>query len=147
MNFMKDNWKTTQKTYYAVVRGNMKKKQDTISSYLVEDENYVVSSTTDKERGKLAETEYVVMKEDKQVSLLKINLLTGKKNQIRVHMAEAGHPIVGDAKYGKEKGVRPHLLLHSYSIEFNHPFSKKRITIKADVPDYFKRAVDYTFSD
>ena len=143
--FMKDNWKTTHKTYYAIVRGHLAKKNDTISSYLVEDEDYVVSSTTDTERGKLAMTEYSVMKEDKQVSLLKINLLTGKKNQIRVHMAELGHPIVGDAKYGKEKSARPNLLLHSHSIEFTHPFSKKRVVVQAEVPDYFKRAIDFAF--
>lgn len=145
-DFMKDHWKTTIKTYYAIVRGQLAKKHDTISSYLVEDENYVVSSTTDTESGKLAMTEYTVVKEDKQMSLLKINLLTGKKNQIRVHMAELGHPIVGDAKYGKEKSARPHLLLHSYSIEFTHPFSGKRITVQADVPDYFKRAMDMSNS-
>jgi RluA family pseudouridine synthase len=144
-DFMKDNWKTTVKNYYAVVRGHLEKKHDTISSYLVEDEDYVVSSTTDTERGKLAMTEYTVLKEDKQVSLLKINLLTGKKNQIRVHMAELGHPIVGDAKYGKEKSARPNLLLHSHSIEFTHPFSKKRIAIQAPVPDYFRRAIDFAF--
>ncbi len=144
-DFMKDNWKTTKKTYYAVVRGQMPKQHDTISSYLVEDEDYVVSSTTDTEKGKLAVTEYTVLKEDKNVSLLKINLLTGKKNQIRVHMAEAGHPVAGDAKYGKEKSARSQLLLHSFSIEFTHPFSGKRVTVQADVPDYFKRAIDYSF--
>lgn len=83
---------------------------------------YVVSSTTATERGKFARTEYSVIKGDKQVSLLKINLLTGKKNQIRVHMTELGHPIVGDSKYGKEKSACAHLLLHSFSIEFTHPF-------------------------
>ncbi len=144
-DFMKDHWPSTKKTYYAVVHGLMAKKQDTISSYLIQDEDYVVASTTDTEKGRLAMTEYTVLKEAGAMSLLKINLLTGRKNQIRVHMAEAGHPVVGDSKYGKEKSARGQLLLHSFSIEFTHPFSGKRMTIDADVPDYFKRVMDYTY--
>jgi RluA family pseudouridine synthase len=143
--FMKDNWKSTTKTYYAIVHGIFEKKQDTITSYLIEDEKYVVRSTSDTEKGKLAQTEYAVVKETDTMSLLKINLLTGKKNQIRVHMAEAGHPIVGDVKYGKEKSAKAHLMLHSHSIEFTHPFSRKRIRIQADVPDAFRRLMDYKY--
>ena len=142
-SFLKNNWKQTEKTYYTIVRGTLAKKKDIIESHLLEDEDYVVHSTTDKERGKLARTEYTVVKETPHVSLLKINLLTGKKNQIRVHMSELGHPVVGDQKYGKEKG--PNLMLHSFSIEFTHPFSGKRLRVQADVPDYFKRLVDYAY--
>lgn len=144
-DFLKDNWKTTEKTYYAIVRGTLSKKQDTISSYLLEDDDYVVHSTTDAERGKLAVTEYTVVKETPHVSLVKINLLTGKKNQIRVHMSEMGHPIVGDAKYGKESGRQAHLMLHSFSVEFTHPFSQKRVRVQADVPAYFKKLVDFAY--
>ena len=101
--FLKANWKTTEKIYYAIVRGHLAKKKDLISSYLEEDEDYVVHSSNDPIRGKLAQTEYEVVKETQHLSLVRINLLTGKKNQIRVHMADLGHPLVGDAKYGKEK--------------------------------------------
>ncbi len=143
--YLKNNWKTTQKTYYTIVRGHMPKKQDIITSFLLEDEDYVVASTADPEKGKLAQTEYTVVKETPHVSLLKINLLTGKKNQIRVHMAEAGHPVVGDVKYGKENSAKANLMLHSFSIEFTHPFSGKRVRVQADVPDYFKRLVDHAY--
>jgi tRNA pseudouridine32 synthase/23S rRNA pseudouridine746 synthase/23S rRNA pseudouridine1911/1915/1917 synthase len=85
-----------------------------------------------------------VVKEEKNKSLLKINLLTGKKNQIRVHMAEAGHPIIGDTKYGKKNDGKT-LMLHSFSIEFNHPFSRKRIEVSAKVPDYFGRLMDFKY--
>ncbi|WP_347359431.1 RNA pseudouridine synthase, partial [Bdellovibrio sp.] len=98
--FIKDNWKDNVKTYYAIVHGTLKKKSGTIQSYLSEDEDYVVHSSADSSEGKLAITEYEVLKETDKFSLLKINLLTGKKNQIRVHLSEEGHPIVGDAKYG-----------------------------------------------
>jgi 23S rRNA-/tRNA-specific pseudouridylate synthase len=81
-NFLKDNWKTTVKTYYAIVHGRMEKKSGTISSYLTEDDEYVIHSSQDDARGKLAHTEYTVLKENEKFSLIKINLLTGRKNQI-----------------------------------------------------------------
>lgn len=140
-DFLKDNWKTTEKIYYAIVRGQLKKKKDLITSYLQEDDDYVVHSSSDPEKGKLAQTEYEVVKEASQVSLVRINLLTGKKNQIRVHMADLGHPLVGDVKYGKEKSTKAQLMLHAHSIEFTHPFNRKRIKVEAPVPDYFYRLI------
>ncbi len=146
--FLKDNWKSTEKIYFAIVHGTLAKKSDLISSYLTEDEDYLVHSSKDSSQGKLAQTEYTVIKETPKFSLVKINLLTGKKNQIRVHMAEIGHPIVGDSKYGAGDGKKyQNLMLHSHSIAFNHPFSKKRLQIKATVPAYFKALVDWDFSD
>jgi tRNA pseudouridine32 synthase/23S rRNA pseudouridine746 synthase/23S rRNA pseudouridine1911/1915/1917 synthase len=144
-NFLKDNWKSTTKTYYAIVHGKMAKKSGTISSYLEEDETYHMHSSQDSEKGKLAITEYEVVKETDKYSLVKINLLTGKKNQIRVHLAEEGHPIVGDPKYGKGTTNFKDLRLHSASLEFTHPHSGKRILIKAPPPGYFKNLIDYAY--
>jgi tRNA pseudouridine32 synthase/23S rRNA pseudouridine746 synthase/23S rRNA pseudouridine1911/1915/1917 synthase len=145
-NFLKDNWPSTVKMYYAIVYGRMAKKTGILTSYLEEDEDYVVHSSGDPNKGKFAQTEYAVVKETPHFSILKINLLTGKKNQIRVHLAEAGHPIVGDTKYGKDKPSKDKfLMLHSFSIVFTHPFTKKRIRVQADVPSYFKRVVDYAY--
>lgn len=142
--FLKANWKSTRKTYYCIVRGVLAEKAKVIESFLQEDDDYVVHSTSNPELGKLAQTEYAVVKETPHLSVLKINLLTGKKNQIRVHMSELGHPIVGDTKYGKnEKG--PNLMLHSFSIELTHPFNGQRLRVQADVPDYFKRLVEYAY--
>ncbi|MCR4336811.1 MAG: RluA family pseudouridine synthase [Candidatus Omnitrophica bacterium] len=139
-DFLKDHWKDTIKIYYAVVHGRMAKKSGTISSYLVEDDEYMMHSTSDGENGKLAHTEYEVMKETQKFSLVKINLLTGRKNQIRVHLADEGHPVVGDPKYGKSSKPK-RLALHSYSISFIHPFSQERLTFEAPVPEYFQRLV------
>lgn len=144
-NYLKDNWKTTVKTYYAIVHGHMSRKSGLISSYLYEDEDYVVHSTNDKNKGKPAQTQYEVIKETERFSLLKINLLTGKKNQIRVHLSDEGHPIVGDEKYGPGHKKYPFLALHSKSIELTHPFSKERIKFEAPVPDYFRKLVDYAY--
>ncbi|MBY0383840.1 RNA pseudouridine synthase [bacterium] len=144
--FLKENWKNTIKTYYAIVHGTLVQKEGTFTSHLIEDKDYKVSSTKDTENGKLAITEYKVVKEESKLSLVKINLLTGKKNQIRVHMAEAGHPIVGDAKYGKKSQFYgKNLLLHSSSIELTHPFNGKRMCIKAEIPDYFRKVLDYQY--
>ncbi|MCX5680779.1 MAG: RluA family pseudouridine synthase [Candidatus Omnitrophica bacterium] len=135
-NFLKDNWKSTIKTYYTVVHGRLAQKTGTFSSYLVEDEGYKMHSTSDS-KGKLSHTAYTVLEETDKFSLLKIDFLTGRKNQIRVHLADAGHPVVGDAKYGKG-GARHHrLALHSQSISLTHPFSGQRVTFAVPVPEYF----------
>ena len=86
-----------------MVYGQLNKKEDVISSYLAESKALIVYSTTDATKGKLAHTAYKVLKESRRFSLLEINLLTGRKNQIRVHLADKGHPVVGDRKYGKPK--------------------------------------------
>lgn len=154
---LKDNWKSVVKNYYTIVHGKMPQKKGLITSYLAEDEDYVVRSTDDPEKGKLAQTEYTVVKETPRFSVLKINLLTGKKNQIRVHLSEAGHPIVGDSKYGQQdkksrqdKAVKQtiknhHLMLHSFSLVFTHPKTQEKIRVQADVPEYFKKLVDYKY--
>ncbi len=130
-------WKDATKMYLAVVHSRPAKKQDTITSYLAENKAYVVYSTTDATKGKLAHTAYKVLKETMHLSLLEVHLLTGRKNQIRVHFADRGHPIVGDRKYGKPGDVRKRLALHAQSISFTHPTTGRRMTFEARVPAYF----------
>lgn len=143
--FLKNNWSNTKKTYYTIVHGHLAEKSGVIESYLEEDDDYFVKSTKESKLGKLAKTEYEVLKETERYSLLKINLLTGKKNQIRVHFSEKGHPIVGDEKYGKKTGGGKFLLLHSSCIELDHPHSKKRISATAPIPDYFRKVIDFEY--
>jgi tRNA pseudouridine32 synthase/23S rRNA pseudouridine746 synthase/23S rRNA pseudouridine1911/1915/1917 synthase len=131
-------WKETEKKYLAVVHGSPARKQDTISSYLAQNKAYVVYSTTDAAKGKLAHTAYKVLKETKQFSLLEIDPLTGRKNQIRVHLTDIGHPIVGDRKYGKAPDEHKRLALHSKSISFKHPITSKPMTFETRLPAYFK---------
>ena len=139
--FLKDHWKSTVKTYNAVVHGRFAQKTGTISSYLIEDDEYVMHSTADGTKGKLSHTAYSVIKETDKFSLLHIDLLTGRKNQIRVHMADAGHPIVGDTKYGKSTAGAARLALHARSIIFTHTFSGQRLTFEAPLPQYFNDLV------
>ena len=141
--FLKDNWKETKKIYYTIVYGKMLQREGLISSHLIEDEEYMMHSVEDsgEGEGKLAQTAFKVIKESDRFSLLEIDLLTGRKNQIRVHLAQEGHPIVGDSKYGKHKKRYPKLALHSHMISFLHPHSKERLTFKVPVPDFFQTFV------
>ena len=134
---LKENWKSTDKVYYTVVHGTLAKKSGLIESYLFEDDKYVVHSIDDPVRGKFSQTAYTVLKETPRFSLLKIDLLTGRKNQIRVHCADIGHPVVGDEKYGRNTVKYARLALHSRSITFTHPVTHARMTFAADVPEYF----------
>jgi RluA family pseudouridine synthase len=130
-------WKETEKKYLAVVHGRLDQKEGIITSYLAENNAFVVYSTTDATKGKLAHTAYKVLKETGQFSLLEVGLLTGRKNQIRVHLADKGHPVVGDRKYGKPKDVHNRLALHSKSISFKHPTTGRQVTFQTKLPAYF----------
>ncbi len=143
--FLKDNWRANKKTYLAIVHGKLKEKSGTVSSYLSEDEDYVIHSSQTDESGKLSHTEYQVLKETAKFSLVQINLLTGRKNQIRVHMAELGHPLVGDSKYGPKQAPYPNLALHSVKLELTHPFRGERMQFAALPPGHFKNLVDFNY--
>jgi len=140
-DFLQEQWKDTEKIYVAVVQGRLAKKEDTISSLLAENSAHVVYSTQDASKGRLSHTAYKVLKETEKFSLLEVNLLTGRKNQIRVHLAERGHAVVGDRKYGTKGKGQKRLALHARSISFKHPFNKRSMTIDAKVPRYFETLV------
>jgi len=135
---LKDHWKEVEKEYLAIVHGSLKEKSGLLSSYLAENDDQFVYST-DQTKGKWSETQYSVVRENELFSELKINLLTGRKNQIRVHFAELGHPVAGDTKYGLKGKKFERMALHSRSIAFNHPHNGKRMTFEAPVPDFFTR--------
>ena len=133
-----DNWNdiVKKRCYYAVIDGKMENKEGTIKSYLKENGNMVYSV---KDRsGKLAITEYKVLKERKNISLLDINLRTGRKNQIRVHMKENKTPILGDLKYGEKSKLINRLALHAYKLELINPVTKKLLTFEVNMPNEFK---------
>ena len=141
MERLKDGWKDNVKKYAAVVHGLCEKGSGTITSYLAEDSAYTVHSTRDAAKGKLAKTEYRVLKRVKKYSLLDVTLVTGRKNQIRVHLASIGHPIVGDTKYGRPDDKQPRMALHARSITFTHPINRKRLSFTSEVPEFFTKLV------
>ena len=138
---LQSEWGATEKKYLAVVHGRCQKREETVTTYLAENKAHVVYSTSDPTKGKLSHTAYKVLKQAKAFALLEVNLLTGRKNQIRVHLAGIGHPIVGDRKYGRAKESYPGLALHARSISFRHPFSGQRLTIAAKVPGCFFKLI------
>lgn len=134
---LQGQWDKTEKKYLAVVYGKLPDKSGIITSYLAENNARMVYSTLNKSIGKLSTTAYKVLKENKGMSLLDVDLVTGRKNQIRVHLAEKGFPIVGDRKFGKKDDPHKRMALHSYSLSFEHPFSGKRLVFKTPFPGYF----------
>jgi len=145
--FLQDHWDEAEKTYVAVIHGTLATKEGVISSYLTENSAHVVYSTTDTRKGKLSETEYRVLRESRQHSLLEIRLLTGRKHQIRVHLAELGHPIVGDRKYGREDRDQRQIALHAVSLTLNHPHNGRTMTFESKAPSFFNRLLGGSAED
>jgi len=131
---LQENWKAVEKHYTAVVHGNFEEKNGRFASYLTENDDQFVYSTGDAAKGKWSETLYRVVKETPRFSLLDITLLTGRKNQIRVHLAEAGHPVAGDTKYGKKGDRVARMALHARTLSFPHPHDGRRMEFEAPVP-------------
>ena len=138
---LQQHWNTTEKKYLAVVHGRLEKETEIISSYLAENSAHLVYSMSDKSKGRLARTAYRVLKQTKDFALLEVDLLTGRKHQIRVHLAGIGHPVVGDTKYGTVKRGHSNLALHAHSLSVTHPFTGKRLTFKTKSPGYFNQFV------
>jgi len=138
---LQDQWKQTEKKYLAIVHGKCEKSSGTITTYLAEDKAYKVYSTSDSTKGKLSQTAYKVLRMIKGYSMLEVTLLTGRKNQIRVHLAGIGHPIVGDMKYGKVDEPLSRMALHARLICFKHPFSGKQLTFESRIPVFFTTLV------
>lgn len=134
---LQEEWDDAEKAYLAVVHGPMAQLSGTITSYLTENRALVVYSTPDPQKGKLSKTAYRVIRETSMFSMLDVHLLTGRKHQIRVHLSEKGHPIVGDKKYGGAHKLYKRLALHAKSLSFNHPYTGKPMTLETRTPPYF----------
>ena len=137
--YLQDQWQTFNKKYYAVVVGRLPETEGTIKSYLAENKAHKMYSTKNSTVGKLAETGFKVINRSKKHSLLEIELRTGRKNQIRVHLSEKGFPVCGDRVYGKDKGKR--LALHSAFLSITHPVTHEAMTFESVIPPYFETLV------
>lgn len=127
-----------ERTYIALVEGVVK-KDGTITSWLKEDKTYMMRSSPRDNGGQKAVTHYKVLKSNRNSSLLKVNLDTGRKNQIRVHMEDLGHPIVGDKKYGSNNNIIGRLGLHAHAIRFLHPTTNESLRFVSEIPLSFTR--------
>ena len=134
-----ENWKQIIKDrkYIAVVEGVMENDKGCVSSWLSGDKRYIVLSSPVNNGGKYAVTNYVTLKRNKDFSLVELRLQTGRTNQIRVHMKELGHPIVGDEKYGYKNNDTGRLCLHAKSLCFYHPITKELLKFNTETPSLF----------
>ena len=141
---LQENWNDIVKKrgYYAIVEGVMEKPSGTIKTYLKKNSQNLMYSSKKAGDGQLAITHYKVMKTNGKYSLLDVNIDTGRKNQIRVHLGEMGHYIIGDDKYGKPANPIKRLGLHAYELDFIHPFTGKLVKFKAPVPKEFSLLMD-----
>ena len=129
----------TDRRYVALVSGELEKEQGMIRSWLTEDKHFVTHSSPVDNGGKLAVTHYKVLRSAKGYSLVELELETGRKNQIRVHLSDMGHPIVGDFKYGSSDESLLRLGLHAYLLAFRHPVTGKYLRFETPVPDSFEK--------
>jgi tRNA pseudouridine32 synthase/23S rRNA pseudouridine746 synthase/23S rRNA pseudouridine1911/1915/1917 synthase len=136
---LQDQWADVEKHYLALVHGTPPQPEGVFTSYLVEDGVQRVYSSSDPQRGKLAHTAYRLLGTADGISLLEIKLLTGRKHQIRVHLADHNLPILGDTKYGRKRSSERRLGLHARSIAFKHPHSGEPCYFETRFPHYFTR--------
>ncbi|MDE5688589.1 MAG: RluA family pseudouridine synthase [Paramuribaculum sp.] len=136
---MQHNWNNMvlNRKYVAVVEGIPDPAENTIKSYLAENSQHEVYSTDNPEEGKLAVTRYTTLATGKGYALMEVELDTGRKNQIRVHMSDMGHPISGDRRYGAESSPIHRLALHARTLRFVHPITRKEMNFTTPVPSSF----------
>lgn len=133
---MQKNWDTLIKvrSYVAVVDGQPQPKDGTIVSWLTEDKNFVMHSSERDNGGQKSITHYKTIKSNGKFSMISLDLETGRKNQIRVHMQYIGHSIVGDKKYGSKINPIKRIALHAGELFFVHPITKEQLEFKSSLP-------------
>lgn len=141
---LQNNWHdvTKERTYTAVVDGSVSKNEDTITSWFKENEALKVYSVPEGKGGKQAVTHYKKIAGNDSYSKLEVELETGRKNQIRVHMQDIGHPVVGDRKYSSNKNnpIR-RLALHATTLSFIHPDTDELVRYTVNVPKSFNKLI------
>ncbi|MBR0202373.1 MAG: RluA family pseudouridine synthase [Bacteroidaceae bacterium] len=128
--------------YLAVVDGEVEQEGGTVKSWLKDNKAFITYSSPEDNGGKYAVTHFRVLQKTPRFSLLELKLETGRKNQIRVHMQDIGHPVVGDFKYGKGLGPVGRLCLHAYRLHFFHPRTGERMEFETPCPKEFKKLVE-----
>lgn len=145
---MQHNWNNMvlERRYIAVTEGALEPADGEIRSYLTENSAHEVYSTTRPGEGQLAVTYYRTLKVRQPYSLVELSLATGRKNQIRVHLKEKGHPIVGDRRYGAAPSPIHRLCLHAQTLRFVHPVTRRDMNFSAPLPAGFFRLIGgYSF--
>lgn len=136
---LQESWDETvlERIYIAVVEGKVEKDEDTITSWLKESVALKMHSSSYDNGGQKAITHYKVLEKNSYYSLLEVKLETGRKNQIRVHLQDIGHSIVGDKKYGSTQNPLHRMGLHAKVLAFMHPVTNKVVRFETNIPRKF----------
>jgi|SRR5680860_56373 len=136
---LQNAWKEVvlERSYVAVVEGTVGQEEGTIISWLTESKAFIMYSSRTPNGGQKAVTHYKVLQKNKNYSLLEVKLETGRKNQIRVHMKDIGHSVIGDKKYGATKHPISRLGLHARVLAFSHPITGEDVRYETDIPKEF----------
>lgn len=137
---LEHNWHQIvyDRRYVAVVSGEMENDNGTIANWLKDNKAYITYSSPVDNGGKYAVTHYHVLNRTTEHSLVEYRLETGRKNQIRVHSADMGHPVCGDVKYGNGDDPIHRLCLHAYMLCFTHPVTGERMEFATPIPTSFR---------
>jgi len=138
---LQENWGAFTKCYEAVVEGGPENASGTQVSYLKEDKILHVSSGPERPGARRAETHFEVLDSGKRYSLLAVQLGTGRKHQIRVHLRDLGCPVAGDRHYGAQTNPLKRIALHACRLEITHPVSDEPLVINSPAPATFKQIV------
>ena len=135
--------KSCKRSYIALLEGTLKEQSGIITTHIARDKNHrTLMNVCPDNEGKIAITEYKVLKYYNGYTLVEFNLKTGRTHQIRVHASRVLHrPIVGDKEYNPTTKINGQLL-HAYKLEFTQPHTEKRIVVKAPIPDYFEKVLE-----
>lgn len=138
---LEENWHdiVTDRRYIAVVSGKMAREGGTISSWLKDNKAFITHSSPTDNGGKFAVTHFHTLETRDRYSLVELKLETGRKNQIRVHMQDIGHPVVGDPKYGDGNNPIGRLGLHAFRLNFFHPITNERMEFETPYPISFRK--------
>jgi 23S rRNA pseudouridine1911/1915/1917 synthase len=138
---LENNWHSMvyDRRYVALLCGKMDKEGGTVQSWLKESKSYVTYSSPTDNGGKLATTHYHRLWNNEDFSLVEMKLETGRKNQIRVHMADLGFPVAGDHKYGNGRDPLHRLALHAYRLNFFHPITHEEMQFETPIPKDFMK--------
>jgi 23S rRNA pseudouridine1911/1915/1917 synthase len=141
---LEHNWHQVvyDRRYVAVLSGEMEQDEGTIANWLKDNKAYVTYSSPVDNGGKYAVTHFFVMDRTTEHSLVEFKLETGRKNQIRVHAADMGHPVCGDVKYGNGDDPLHRLCLHAWLLCFYHPVTQQPMEFETPVPAPFKRVME-----
>lgn len=136
---LEHNWHeiVTDRRYVALASGTMEKEEGTVESWLKDNKAFFTYSSPTDNGGKYAVTHFRTLRTNADYSLVELKLETGRKNQIRVHLQDLGHPVCGDVKYGNGDNPIGRLALHAFRLDFYHPLTQEHLHFETPIPRTF----------